>query len=131
MICVHLCPSVVGLWTEDGRRVAPGLCVDDPLARATLVAGFAVAYPGCGQTPTSARRRPSLMLKRSALILISLFAGATGWAQNAPAPLAQRIGHYDPSLSRESAGHNGRGGLRHMNLVNTRYVTGNLGFVQK
>jgi mannose-6-phosphate isomerase-like protein (cupin superfamily) len=63
--------------------------------------------------------------------ILVLLLPALAWSQSAAVPLAQRIGHYDPAKNRESAGHGGLGGLRHQNLVNPKFVTGNLAFVQK
>ena len=71
------------------------------------------------------------MFRSTTFFLIPAFSGLAALAQAPSLPLAQRIGHYDPALSRESTGHGGLGGLRHQGLVNTRYVTGNLAFVQK
>jgi mannose-6-phosphate isomerase-like protein (cupin superfamily) len=72
------------------------------------------------------------MLRRTVfLIAISALTAITAVSQAVPVPLAQRIGHYDPAKNGHSTAHGGAGGLRHQNLVNPKYVTGNLNFVQK
>src|SRR5262245_7558972 len=61
---------------------------------------------GCMPPPTPLPIPMSIPSKRSALLVISLLAGATAWSQtDAPVPLAQRIGHYDPARNNESGGH--------------------------
>src|SRR5579871_4837822 len=72
------------------------------------------------------------MSKRAVfLMLIPAAAVLTALSQTAPVPLAQRIGHYNPVDDSRSTGHGGVGGLRHQNLVNPKYITGNLIFLQK
>jgi mannose-6-phosphate isomerase-like protein (cupin superfamily) len=65
------------------------------------------------------------------LMVIPVVAALTAISQTASVPLAQRIGHYNLADDRASTGHGGVGGLRHQNLVNPQYVTGNLIFLQK
>jgi len=56
----------------------------------------------------------------------------TGSAQTTAVPLASRIGHYNLSKMRPSnAVHGGAGGMQFGNLVDPKYVTGNLIFFQR
>ena len=56
----------------------------------------------------------------------------TALSQTASDPLEQRIAHYDPSKMRPStAVHSGVGGMRFGNLLDVRYITGNLIFFQR
>ena len=62
---------------------------------------------------------------------LALVAGSA-LSQTASAPLDQRIGHYDLSKMRASkAVHGGAGGMQFGNLVDVKYVTGNLIFFQR
>ncbi|MEP6714965.1 MAG: cupin domain-containing protein [Terriglobia bacterium] len=59
-------------------------------------------------------------------------AAVVALPQTAVAPLAQRVAHYDVSKMRPSnAVHNGAGGMQFGNLVEPKYVTGNLIFFQR
>jgi mannose-6-phosphate isomerase-like protein (cupin superfamily) len=66
-------------------------------------------------------------------LLMSLgLLAATASSQTASAPLDQRIAHYDPAKMRPStAVHSGAGGMQFGNLVDVKYVTGNLIFFQR
>ena len=56
----------------------------------------------------------------------------TALSQTASVPLEQRIAHYDPAKMRAStAVHSGAGGMQFGNLVDVKYVTGNLIFFQR
>lgn len=73
-------------------------------------------------------------MHRRLVLALSACAAAsfTALSQTALAPLDQRIAHYDASKMRPStAVHDGAGGMAFGNLVNTRYVTGNLIFFQR
>jgi mannose-6-phosphate isomerase-like protein (cupin superfamily) len=65
------------------------------------------------------------------MLVIPAVAALTANAQTAPVALAKRIGHYNLADDKASTGHGGVGGLRHQNLVDPKFVTGNLIFLQK
>jgi mannose-6-phosphate isomerase-like protein (cupin superfamily) len=72
------------------------------------------------------------MSKRNVLLSVVLVAAVlSAVSQTISVPLAQRIGHYNPAVDVHSTAHGGAGSLRHQNLVNTKYVTGNFDFVQR
>lgn len=72
------------------------------------------------------------MFKRAVLLIaIPAVTALTVASQSASVRLAQRIGHYDPIKNGHSMAHGGAGSLSHMNLVDPKYVTGNLNFVQR
>ena len=69
------------------------------------------------------------MLKR--LLSLGVLGVVAALSQSVNVPLAERIGHYNLVDDKASTAHGGVGGLRHQNLVNPKYVTGNLIFLQK
>lgn len=71
------------------------------------------------------------MLKQNLLLLtIGLSLAEISWTQTAP--LSARIGHYDLSKMRPStAVHAGAGGMQFGNLLDVKYVTGNLLFFHR